>query len=398
LGILMLAWLGYMNPHRQAWGFMFNMPSVFIVAIVTLAAMLASKEAKRMVWRVEIVVLIIFILWVCLTTTQARFPGPAIEQLDKVLKIQILTFMTLLMLTSRDRVHLFIWVVVVSLGFYGVKGGIFTIVHGGVHRVQGPSGSFIAGNNELALALVMTIPLMRYLQLQEANWWIRQGLGLAMLLTALAAVGSQSRGALVALGITAVMFWLKSRRKIATAVLIAVPAFLTVLIMPAEWFERMQTIKTYEQDASAQGRLRAWTNAINMANSRVLGYGFEGFIGGTDAHSIYFEVLGEHGWIGLGLFVSLLLLKWLRCRSIIRLAKKRPDALWARDLAAMMQVTLVGYMSAGAFLGLAYFDYLYHLAAVAAVTHHLVSTTTAEELPVPKPPGRLSLVMAWRHA
>ena len=54
-----------------------------------------------------------------------------------------------------------------SLGFYGVKGGIFTIVNGGVYRVQGPLGTFIGGNNEMALALVMTMPLMRYLQLQE---------------------------------------------------------------------------------------------------------------------------------------------------------------------------------------------------------------------------------------
>ncbi len=42
-GILMLAWLGYMNPHRLTWGFMFDMPVVSIVAVTTLGAMLASK-------------------------------------------------------------------------------------------------------------------------------------------------------------------------------------------------------------------------------------------------------------------------------------------------------------------------------------------------------------------
>ncbi len=55
---------------------------------------------------------------------------------------------------------------VASLGFYGVKGGIFTIATGGAYRVWGPPESFIEGNNELALALIMTIPLMRFLQLQ----------------------------------------------------------------------------------------------------------------------------------------------------------------------------------------------------------------------------------------
>ena len=132
-----------------------------------------------------------------MTTTQAFYSGLAWLQYEKVIKIQILTIMTLLMLTSRDRVHLFLWAIVVSLGFYGVKGGIFTILNGGVYRVQGPLGSFIGGNNEIALAFVMTIPLMRYLHLQEQNKLVKQGLAAMMFLTVIATVGSQSRGALV---------------------------------------------------------------------------------------------------------------------------------------------------------------------------------------------------------
>jgi probable O-glycosylation ligase (exosortase A-associated) len=92
-----------------------------------------------------------------------------------------------------------------------------------------------------------------------------------------------------------------------------------------------------------------------------------------DVHSIYFEVLGEHGWPGLILFLSLLALTWMKCRSVIRFARTHPEALWAKDLAAMIQVTMVAYMSAGAFLGLAYFDYIYHLVAIVVVVHHLVT-------------------------
>jgi hypothetical protein len=43
----------------------------------------------------------------------------------------------------------------------------------------------------------------------------------------------------------------------------------------------------------------------------------------------------------------------------------------------MIQVSMVGYMSAGAFLGLAYFDYIYHLVAVVVVTHHIVHRAEA---------------------
>ena len=198
------------------------MPVVQIVAIATLIGMLISKEAKRMVWSREIIVLVIFVVWMGITTTQAFNFDAAWLQYEKVIKIQILTFMTLLLLTSRERVNLLVWAIVFSLAFYGVKGGIFTIAKGGVYRVQGPSGTFIGGNNEIALAMVMTIPLMHYLYMHEKRSWLKLGLMAAMILTAIAAFGTQSRGALVALVLTGAIFWLKSRNKIRTAVLVAI--------------------------------------------------------------------------------------------------------------------------------------------------------------------------------
>lgn len=398
-GILMLAWLGYMNPHRLAWGFMFDMPVVQIVAIFTLSGMLLSREAKRMVWSREIVVLVLFVAWMGITTTTAFFPTLAIQQYEKVVKIQILTFMTLLMLTSERKLHLFIWTIALSLGFYGVKGGIFTIVNGGVYRVQGPIGTFIGGNNEIALALVMSIPLMRYLYLQEKRQLIKLGLAAAMFLTAIAAFGTQSRGALIALSITGAIFWVKSRHKFVTAAFVVLAAVVGISQMPQEWFDRMETIQNYQEDRSAQGRLNQWANAINIANDRIVGGGFETWQRPVcqryapnpndcrDVHSIYFEVLGEHGWIGLAFFLGLLAMMWMKCRSIIRIAKRNRALTWARDLAAMIQVSMVAYMSAGAFLGLAYFDFIYHLLAVVVVASHLVTRTPEAVVSSTRPAG-----------
>jgi len=383
-GIVLLAGLGYMNPHRLCYGFMLTMPVVQIVAIVTFIGMLMSKEVKRMVWSREIIMLVIFIVWMGVTTTQAFNSGEAWIQYEKVIKIQILTFMTLLLLTSREKVNILVWAIVFSLGFYGVKGGIFTIAKGGVHRVQGPPGTFIAGNNELALAMVMTIPLMYYLYMHERHKWLKPGLMAAMILTAISAFGTQSRGALVALILTGTMFWLKSRNKLLTAVLVAFAGLVGLSLMPEEWFARMRTIETYDQDQSALGRINSWWTALHLANDRIMGGGFETWIPSVfaryapdpanvrDVHSIYFEVLGEHGWPGLILFLSLLVMTWVKCRSIMHFAKNQPEALWAKDLAAMIQVSMVAYMSAGAFLGLAYFDYIYHLIAVTVVVHYMV--------------------------
>lgn len=407
-GIVLLAGLGYMNPHRLCYGFMLNMPVVMIVALVTLIGMLMSKEAKRMVWSREIIVLVMFVVWMGVTTTQAFNSGEAWIQYEKVIKIQILTFMTLLLLTSREKVTLLVWAIVFSLAFYGVKGGIFTIAKGGVHRVQGPAGTFIGGNNELALAMVMTIPLMYFLYLHEKRHLLKLSLMAGMILTAIAAFGTQSRGALVALTLTGTMFWLKSRTKFRTALLVGFAGLVGLAVMPAEWYARMNTIKTYDEDQSAIGRINAWWTALNLANDRFVGGGFETWVPAVfgkyapdpsnvrDVHSIYFEVLGEHGWLGLTLFLSLLALTWLKCSGLVRHAKTHPEALWAKDLAAMIQVSMVAYMSAGAFLGLAYFDYIYHLVAIVVVVHHMVVVepslsvgTSGAAQAVPRPETRL---------
>lgn len=385
-GVFTIAWLGYMNPHRLCYTFMHNFPVVQAVVIITLVSMYFSKEKYRMIWSQEVVVLIILLLWMGITTSQAFYPDLAWDQYIKVLKIQMLTLMTLLVLNSRDRIDTLVWIIVLSIGFFGIKGGIFTIMQGGVYRVMGPDGTFISGNNEIALAFAMTLPLMRYLQLQQTRPLFKIGLGVAMWLTAIAAIGSHSRGALVALLVTGVVFWVKSRHKLMTAVFIAIAAVTVINLMPQSWHDRMQTIKTYEEDGSAQGRINAWWTAFNVAKDRVTGGGFEMFRWHVfkqyapnpgdvhDVHSIYFEMMGEHGFLGLGLFLLLLGMSWLKCSRIIRHCKRDPERKWAADLAAMIQVSMVGYGSAGAFLGLAYFDYIYHLVAITVV---LASLTLA---------------------
>ncbi len=375
IGIMLWTWLAYMNPHRQTWGFAYDFPFSLVVALVTITAFLFSREKKEMLWTRETVVLLLFVAWMFITTFFAFYPDLAWVQWNKVWKIQLMIFLIILIIKDRHQIHWMIWVIALSLGYYGVKGGIFTIVHGGQFRVQGPAGTFIGGNNEMALALVMCIPLIRYLHLQEPRKWVRMGLAGAMVLTGVAAIGSQSRGALVAMVVMGLFLWLKSRKKLVTGVYLAVVVGIIGAVMPQEWYDRMYTIETYQEDNSALGRINAWHTAVNVAKANVAGGGFEMFIAQTfrqyapepfrvhDVHSIYFEVIGEHGFIGFGLFMLLWLFTWLRARQVIRRCKNDPERKWAADLAAMIQVSLIGYAAGGAFLGLAYFDLPYHLAA-----------------------------------
>lgn len=382
-GIYLWSWLGYMNPHKLAWGFATSIPFALMTAVITLAAYLFSKEPKRLPWTPETVLLLLFLAWMTFTTFFAFYSELAWEQWDKVWKILLMTLVTAMLITNRKRLEGLVWVIALSLAFYGVKGGIFTILKGGVHRVQGPETTFIAGNNEMGLALVMTIPLLRYLHLQAKTKAMRLGLATTMVLTGLAGVGTQSRGALLAIAAMSGFLWLKSRNKATTAIYIIVAAALIAATMPQEYWNRINTIKTYEQDASAMGRINAWHTAFNVAKDRITGGGFETFRGHTfrlyapnpedvhDVHSIYFEVMGEHGFIGFGLFVLIGLMAWRTGSKVIRECRKDPNRKWATDLAAMTQVSMIGYATGGAFLGLAYFDYYYHLVIILALTYQI---------------------------
>lgn len=387
-GIYLWSWLSYMNPHKLTWGFAINLPFAFMTAIVTLTVYLLSKEPKRMPWTPETVLLLIFLGWMTFTTYFALYPQLAWEQWDKVLKIQIMTLLTAMLITDRKRLEGLVWVIALSLAFYGVKGGIFTILHGGVYHVRGPASTFIAGNNELGLAMIMTVPLLRYLHLQAQTKLIRFGLATAMVLTGLAAIGTQSRGALLAAAAMSSLLWLKSRNKATTAFYIIAAIGLIATIMPQQYWDRINTIKTYEQDASAMGRINAWHTAFNLAKDRITGGGFEAFQEPTfklyapdpedlhAAHSIYFQVMGDHGFIGLALFVVIGLIAWRTGSKIIRKCQINPNQKWAADLAAMTQVSMVGYATGGAFLGLAYFDYYYHLVIILVLTYQIAVKNT----------------------
>jgi probable O-glycosylation ligase (exosortase A-associated) len=164
--------------------------------------------------------------------------------------------------------------------------------------------------------------------------------------------------------------------------------------MPEEWHERLGTIRTYEQDESAMGRINAWWFAWNVAKERPLvGGGFEAFHPETfkqyapapldfhDAHSIYFEMLGEQGFVGLGLFLFLGWLTLRQCGWIVRNTRDRTELQWAHDLAGMVQVAVIGYAVGGAFLGLAYWDLPYHLVALTVMTGEIVRRTVADSEP-----------------
>jgi len=373
IGVLTFAWLSLMNPHRLTYGAAYDFPFAAIISAVTLFSLLTSKEPRRFPMVPITITLMLFMAWMTATSLVALEPDLVWTEWNRVFKTFFMAFIAMFAIKSKKDIVAMAWVVGLSLAFYGVKGGIFTIVSGGSNHVYGPDGSYISDNNALALALVVSVPIVWYLQLQTSKKWLRLGFTGVTILCAISAAGSYSRGALVAGGAMFFFVWMKSKRKIVTGFSLAVIALLVSAVMPAEWFARMHSIDNYQTDSSSLGRINAWHFAFNVAKDNLMGGGYDVFthrmffryapepLNHHAAHSIYFQVLGEHGFVGLAIFLLVMIVSWRTGRRIIKFCKPKEELKWAADLAAMCQVSIIGFAVGGAFLTLAYYDLYYYV-------------------------------------
>lgn len=386
VGVLVWSWISFMNVHRLTWGAASAFPWAVLAFGATLVGCIVAREPRGFRPNAMMVLLAVLAVAITLTSFVALAPAEAVwSKWDRTIKILAGVLLTAALLNARWRIHALVWLIVISIGYFGIRGGVFTILTGGAHRVLGPPGTTIEDRNHIAVALLFVIPLMNWLRMHSQHAVVRLGLAASMVLTLFAAIGTQSRGALVAMVAVAGMLWLRTRGKLVSGIAILLSLVAVVSFMPQSWVDRMTTIEHYDEDASAMGRLRIWEAAWRIAVSRPLtGGGFravyfqdivDGYAPGVRAratHSIYFEVLGEHGFIVFALWLAMIVLGALYTRRIIVAARGRPDLAWAADLARMSQVSMVAYLVGGAFLSLAYWDVFWTLMAVLGATHAML--------------------------
>jgi probable O-glycosylation ligase (exosortase A-associated) len=352
------------------------------VALATLAGIPFASDKRPFPWTRETVALLALWIWFTFTTITALYPDTAWPLWVRTSKILLMTFVALPFFQDRTRLRLLLFVVALSLGFYGLKGGIFAILTGGEYLVWGaPGDTFVSSNNALGLALNMSLPLFLLLSQEEPRAWLRLMLRALFGLSILAVLFTYSRGAVIGLMAVLTLLVLTSRRRL----LLIPPAIAAGAVVtayaPERWIARIQTIQTFSDDASALGRLLAWGLGITLANERPLvGGGFSVFAQpeiwlryvpelpsprflGVDAHSIYFNLLGEHGYVGLTLFLALVTSALLTLTRLGRLVRGFPELAWIASYARMLRLSIVAYLVTGAFLSVAYSDLFYTILA-----------------------------------
>ena len=202
-----------------------------------------------------------------------------------------------------------------------------------------------------------------------------------MVIGAFGAIGTYARTAIVGAGVMVAGLLLQSRRKVSFLILMVPIALALSVFLTARWTDRIVTIENPVADASAGTRLVIWQWTLDYVDKHPLGGGF--YVHSTSEiavpipgqeqpmiehgrapHSVYFEVLGEHGWIGLALFLSLSLTSVLTLMRTSRRCRDRVELAWCRELARATQVSIVTILACGAFIGISYQPTLWYLFAL----------------------------------
>lgn len=402
IGVLGWSWIAYMVPHGLTWGFGRTLPVAMLIGGATLVGLLFAKDRRPIPRTPAVVFLVLFVIHFTLTALLGYYPGLSFGKWDWVTKSILFAFVTMSLFQNRERLRWLYMVMALGLGFYGLKGGLWVLRTGGGERVYGPDMSFFSDNNTLGLALCMVLPLMLYLSREEKRPWLKWLLRATFSFSIIAIIFTYSRGAFVGLTVMlAVLIWRSPwRLRFATAIVIV--AFIAAPLLPQRLWDRIGSISGQEsaetRDTSVEGRLQAWTTALHIATARPFtGGGFRAlwnediwqryhpgdYLKARDAHSVYFEVLGEHGFVGLGLYLAIMLSTLATLRRVRKRWRGHPKHGYLSRYAEMTQLSLYSFIVAGAFLGVAYFDLYFHLVATSAVLQVLSAQALRETAPVP---------------
>lgn len=401
VGVLLWCWTALVAPNFFVYGFASVIPYNKVAAVITLLVWLFSKEPKKLPLNTTLVLIgLLGVLGTVSALTGISATDAAMREWENFIKIIIFAFVVAGIMSTKGRIIALLYAVLLSLGFHGVLSGTKYLASAGRSHIYGPGSSIIGDNNHFALAMIVLLPIIFFLRRQANHRYLKLALMGSVVLVMATIMGTASRGALLGIVAVGTLAFMRSRNRVRNAIF-ALPLVLAALAFaPQQWSDRMDTIKTADQDSSFMGRVIAWKQSTLIAlDHPVLGGGFfavqdyaiwmkyaqefskldfiptenPNYDQAFAAHSIYFQILGDLGFLGLGVFVAILISSWRNASATIRLVHDRPGWEWAGDLAKSLQYSIFAYAVSGAALSMAYFDFMYMIFAILAVLRHLIT-------------------------
>ncbi len=396
-------WMDTLKPQNLSFSFLAGKPlSLIITAVFFLSLAINFKDGfKKPYVKLPTFLLFMLMVWITVTTYQALFPSSAWFKYDFSIKTMILASFIPFVIHKKNHLHTVLSLLTVAIAYYLLIGGWRAVSGGGAYGqslVQTRAGdSGITETSTLSMVGVFTIPLIYYLSkhtIFSDKVKLFKPISIALIASsALTVFGTYARTGLVGLGVLTAYSFKQSKQKMRYLLIIPLILLLSLPFLPEEWSERMSTITNASEEGSALGRIVVWRWTIDFAaENPIYGGGFNAYMAnkgvlhlyhdeqgtsvdyqenGKAFHNIFFEVLGEHGYVGLILYCSIILVSLLLNR---RLSKNNKVDLWVQDLAKTLNLCIVIYCTCGMFIGVAFSPWIYLFMGLTVALQNVVNT------------------------
>lgn len=420
LWVLTYIYIDIVMPQKIGWGIITS-PSLKLSLVAFVAAfggwlLLDAKRGGRFTARQGMIV--VLLLWCLMTTISAEFPDSAWEKWDWVWKALVFAAFLPLTLRTRLRIEAAVLFIVLAVGTIAINGGLKTVGGGGGYgalKLLVNDNAGIYEGSIISTAAIAIIPLALWLArhgtIFKPDWRVWTFTGALIFACLLIPVGTSARTGLVAAAVLGVLLLRSVKHRFLYMGAASLLMLVAVPFLPASFTERMGTISQHEGDQSASTRVAVWKWTIEYARDHPLGGGFDAYrsnsftyqtrvVTGTGNstsveyqtvtesgrayHSSYFELLGEQGYFGLGLWLVLQLLGlWHMERLRWRFGKRagrEGRASWQWGLASALQQAHVVYLVGAAFVGIAYQPFLFMLVGLQCALWTYVKRTEAPQV------------------
>jgi probable O-glycosylation ligase (exosortase A-associated) len=370
-----------------------------VIAVFAYVYKRMSRGMPVIDFRTDVVLLVLLITWAIITLPFSMWPTGSLNTLtSQFIKAAICFLLLSHALTDLRQLWGITWCLVlcaVPLSLTAVSnyaGGVY--LEGNSNRVVGYDSGLTGNPNDMALTLNLILPLCVALFLDSKNTLTKLMLvGIAGMIVAAIIVTFSRAGFIMLVFITISYAWrLRKRPQRIWIPLILALGVLALPLVPANFYERVNTIVNYEEDRSnsAQERLADMQVATQVALSNPIkgaGVGM-GHLAMNEArgetwkviHNLYLQVAVDLGFVGLLLYVGLMFKCIGTTGEILRQNKEDPLPERLVLIAEALRISLLGFAIAVMFYPVAYNFYFFYFGGLAIAAGGVAQGMSRERL------------------
>jgi O-antigen ligase len=364
-------------------------PSV-VIALLGLAF-----EQTRIVFPPFLFVFCLYVAWAGVGYSTSLVQTATSDQLVVLAKVLLISFVLVNVMRDAWRVRVFVIFFLACFAAYPVRGVLFNYFIAGYTWFGRALWNFIYNNsNDLAALTFFPLSLAIYSAIAEKPGWLKKAALVGVAVLPLVILLTQSRGALIAMVVSGVLFYIAhARGKRVKSLLWAVAiSILIVPFVPQSAWDRFSGMKALtstttvgeaDPEGSAEARYAIWQVArVMIAENPVSGVGLGAYprghatlaprvgvppaaLGFKDTHSTYLNVAAETGVPGLVLFMSMVLAVVVPAE----ITRRKVRGTQRSTQLLTLELGLLAFLLAGIFGSFAKLSFLYiQLAVTWAVT------------------------------